>query len=218
MINDVLHKIEWQIQSATTVLLKDLEIHYNYIETSAGGALSTSTNREDILNKTSVVRVINSDDNCLWYALTNLIYSNHPKIKEIRVGRKIRTDLAKELCERCGFEWGKKVSLENIPTIEDILEVNIPVFDIDNLPVLNTTTNIYNSLMYKNTSNRDNTKYWLLFDNGHFHTITNVKRFLATKYFCPTCCHCFEKEKAFETHKCADCEMGQSYSKKKKNK
>ena len=62
MLNDVLHKIEWQIQSATTVLLKYLEIHYNYIEIPAGGAFTTSTNREDILNKTSVVRVINSDD------------------------------------------------------------------------------------------------------------------------------------------------------------
>ncbi len=149
MLNDVLHKIEWQIQSATTVLLKDLEIYFNYIEIPTGGAYTTSTAREDILNKSSVVKVVNNDDNCFWYALTNLIYSNHARVKEIRMGRKIRTNLAKELCEKCGFEWDKQISIEDIPIIEGILEINISVLDIDNLPVLNSTTNIYNSLMYK---------------------------------------------------------------------
>ncbi len=95
MINDVLHKIEWQIQSATTVLLKDLEISFNYIEIPTGGAYTTSTAREDILNKYSVVKVVNNDDNCFWYALTNLIFSNHARVKEIRRGRKIRTDISK---------------------------------------------------------------------------------------------------------------------------
>ncbi len=80
--------------------------------------------------------------------------------------------------------------------------------------MLNTTTNIYNSLMYKNTTKIFNTRYWLLFDNNHYHSITNIKGFLATKYFCHTCCHCFEKENTFKKHNCADCEMGQNYSKK----
>ncbi len=216
MLNDVLHKIEWQIQSATTVLLQDLEIYFNYIEIPTGGAYTTSTAREDILNKSSVVKVVNNDDNCFWYALTNLIFSNHARVKEIRRGRKIRTDLSKELCEKCGFEWNKQISLADIPTIENILKINISVLDIENLPVLNTTTNIYNSLMYKNTTKIFNTRYWLLFDNDHYHSITNIKGFMAAKYFCHTCCHCFEKENSFKKHDCADCEMGQNYSKKKK--
>ena len=51
LLNDLLHKIERQIQSATKVLLKDLSINFNFIEIPSGGAFNTSTEINDILNK-----------------------------------------------------------------------------------------------------------------------------------------------------------------------
>ena len=61
---------------------------------------------------------------------------------------------------------------------------------------------IYNSLMYKNSTTRTgrtlNTcnQYWLLHDNNHYHSINNIKAFLAVDYFCPHCLQGFTNKKS----------------------
>jgi hypothetical protein len=93
------------------------------------------------------------------------------------MGRNIREKLAVELCERCGMEWNKPVSFDEIPSIEKLLNCNIMVLDIESIPILGTTSSIYNSLMYKNGHVKSSTQYWLLHDQDHYHSINNIKGF-----------------------------------------
>ena len=148
------------LQSSHEALLKDFQITFSFIEIPHGsGSATTSRERLSILNKQSVNRVVNDDNNCFWYALVMLVYANHGQIKQIKMGRKIRTTLAMELCSHCEMEWNKPVSFDEIPMVEEMLNANIMVVDIKQIPVLNTTARIYNSRMYKNCSVKSPTKY-----------------------------------------------------------
>ena len=145
---------------------------------------------------------------CFWYALVNMIYNKHPQIKQIKMGRKIRNTLSMELCANCNMEWNKPVSFDDLPNVEKILQCNILVLDIENLPVVNATSCIYNSLMYKNSHVKSSTQYWLPHDQEHYHSINNVIGFLAVDYFSPHCLQGFHHKKAFDQHKCTDNEEG----------
>ena len=72
-------QIEKVIQSAATVKLKDMEITFNFFMVPVGGKSNSTQNRdrESILNKTSVARIDNDDNNCFWYALAYLMNPNH---------------------------------------------------------------------------------------------------------------------------------------------
>ena len=78
--------------------------------------------------------------------------------------------------------------------MENKIECPIMIFDMENIPILNTTPNIYNTLMHKNTNVKSNKQCWLLHDTDHYHAINNITGFLAVKYFCPHCLHGFEKK------------------------
>ena len=90
------------------------------------------------------------------------------------MGRLIRKHLAIELCSHCEMEWDKPVAFGDIEKVERALQVNIMIFDIDNIPMLKTTSSIYNSLMYKNSEVKTPTQYYLLYDNDHYHSINNI--------------------------------------------
>ena len=204
------------LQSDHEVLLKDFQITFNFIEIPDGGASTASRDKLSILNKTSVNRVVNDDNNCFWYALVMLIYAKHPQIKQIKMGRKIRTTLAMDLCDNCELEWNKPVSFDEIPIVESKLQCNIMILDIDNIPILKTTSNIYNTLMYKNSNIKTCNQFWLLHDTDHYHSINNIKGFLAIEYFCPHCLQGFHHKKAYDNHVCEECEDGIFNNKKKK--
>ena len=93
------------LQSDHEVLLKDFRITFNFIEIPSGSGhyATASRDRLSILNKKSVNRVVNDDNNCFWYALVMLVYHNHAQIKNIKMGRNVRTKLAMELCSHCGL-------------------------------------------------------------------------------------------------------------------
>eukprot|EP00973_Karenia_brevis_P073683 10240597-Karenia_brevis.AAC.1 len=208
MLFQVANRATELLQSDHEVLLKDFEITFNFIEIPNGGASSVSRDRLSILNKASVNRVVNDDNNCFWYALVMLIHRKHPQIKNIKMGRKIRTTLAMELCAQCGLEWDNPVSFDEIPVVEGKLQCNIIVLDMENIPVLNTTSNIYNTLMYKNNDIKGSSQYWLLHDSDHYHSINNIKGFLAVDYFCHCCLQGFHHKKAYEEHVCLECDEG----------
>ena len=57
------------LQSDHEVLLKDFQITFNFIEIPEGGSATVSRDKLSILNKTSVNKVTNNDNNCfgmLW--------------------------------------------------------------------------------------------------------------------------------------------------------
>ena len=168
---DLRDRIYHVIQSDRKNIYKSLKFIYHFMTIPKGGASTAARDRLSILNKTSVNCVTNDDNNCFWYALVMLVYSKHSEIKRIKQGRKIRTTLAMELCSHCEFEWNKQVSFDEIYKVEEALQINIMIFDIDNIPMLRTTSCIYNSLMYKNNSVKTATQYYMLYDNDHYHSI-----------------------------------------------
>ena len=195
MLGDVVNKARDLLQSDHEVRLKDFNVSFQFLKVPAGGAWSVSRERSDILKKTSVNTVKNNDNNCFWYALTMQVHSTHKDIKCIKMGRKIRATLAKELCTQCGFEWDKVVSFEDIHTVELKLQVRILILDMGQIPILHKTSNIYNSLMYINNNHKFTATYWLLHDMDHYHSINNIKGFLAIEYFCYECLHGFHIKK-----------------------
>ena len=82
-----------------------------------------------------------------------------------------------ELCEHCGCEWNKPVSFDEIPKIEKKINGQILILDMEQIPVLQTTSSIYNSLMYKNDEVKSDKQFWLLHDFDHYHAINNIKKF-----------------------------------------
>ena len=124
-----------------------------------------------------------------------------------------------ELCAHCGLEWNKPVSFDEIPKIEKMLDANILILDMETIPTLNTTSSIYNTLMYKNDEVKCSKQLWLLHDDDHYHAINNIKKFLAIEYFCSECLHGFHNKKSLDKHECcqeANCKG--SNKKQKQNK
>ncbi len=139
-----------------------------------------------------------------------LIYSKHKSYSSIRHGRPIRTTLAMELCAHCGLEWNKPVSFDEIPKIEKVIDANILILNMENIPMLNSQIGIYQTLMYKNDEVKSKQQFWLLHDSDHYHSINNIRKFLAIDHFCTECLHGFHHRKAFEKHVCCaeDCSKG----------
>ncbi len=224
MLVQVVSRATDLLQSDHEVLLTNFQITFNFIDipTGVAGDATTSRERLSLLNKTSVNRVVNDDNNCFWYALVMLVHHKHSQIKLIKMGRNIRTKLAKELCDECGLEWDKTVAFDDIQIVEEKLQCNILVLDIEQIPIFRTTSNIYNSLMYKNSSCRhggqfkSTDQFWLLHDNDHYHSINNIKAFLAVDYFCHTCLQGFTHKKAFDSHQCEECDEEINTRQKKK--
>jgi len=109
MYSHLRERIYAVIQSGQVINLSTLAFTFHFITIPSGGASSTSREKQSLLNKTSVNLVVNDDNNCFWHALVMLVYANHAQIKTIKMGRKIRTTLAKELCDHCQMEWDKRV-------------------------------------------------------------------------------------------------------------
>lgn len=99
------------------------------------------------------------------------------------------------------MKWDEVVNFLQIPLIEEALDCNIYIIDMDNIPILGSKIDVWNMLMYK-AENRGKEHYWLLFDNSHYHAITNIKGFLSVEYFCNTCFQCFWRKAQFDSHDC----------------
>ena len=113
-----------------------------------------------------------------------------------------------ELCAHCGLEWNKAVTFNEIPKIEKAIDANILILDMVKIPMLNSTIGIYETLMYKNDEVKSDTQFWLLHDDDHYHSINNIKGFLAIEYFCSKCLHGFHNKKSFEKHECCQEDEG----------
>ena len=143
-------QIEKTIQSEETYKLRDMELKFNFFLFPAGGKSNStqSRDRESILNKTSVARIENNDNNCFWYALSRVFYKGNSSLKDNR-NIKIREKFAKELCNKCKLPWDKEVSFLEIPLVEETSDANIYILDLNNLPILGSKIDVWNTLMYR---------------------------------------------------------------------
>ena len=82
MLIELISKTEMLLQSNNEVSLKNFQCKFGFLIMPAGGAYTVNRDRESILGNKSVNKVINTDNNCFWHALTNLIHGSHAKKKK----------------------------------------------------------------------------------------------------------------------------------------
>jgi len=201
-VNEFIEKISVKIQSDEEVLMSSLVFEYSFILLPSGRAATTSRKRDDILNKKSVLQIINNDNNCFWYGLICLLNPTNRSIRDKR-NTQARIKPAMELCKKCKLNWNEPISFLHLPLIEEKLDCNIYVIDLNNIPFLDSNINIWNNLMYK-SENKNKNQYYFLYDNieEHYDCIINIKGFLATDYYCNNCLRCFQHKNAFDKHEC----------------
>ena len=175
---------------------------YNFIKIPSGGARTTERDTNSILNKKSVLRIINDDNNCFWYALACLMNPENTALKDSR-NKLARAKVASKICQKCKLQFDEKVSFNAIPFVEKTYNCNINILNLNDIPVLGASIDLMNCLMYK-SENRGNNHYFLLYDDihGHYDCITDIKAFLACKGFCFKCYRSFYKSEALTTHDC----------------
>lgn len=171
-LHDSYDKIKKYVQDYYFV---KLEVDFKFIKlvSGAGTKATESRDRESIYNKHSVLTIKNDDQSCFWHCLAVHLSKDHKKYKEIKIGRNIRTEIAKELCSKCNMTWDEPVSIDEFPDVEEHLKCNIYVLDVENLPMLRTTLNIYDVLVYKSEYNADLPQCWLMLDDNHYNVINN---------------------------------------------
>ena len=94
-----------------------------------------------------MVRITNDDNACFWHSLAVLMNKEHAEYGNIKRGGCIRTELAKELCDKCGMDWNEPVSVASFEEIEQILKCNLFLINAASIPVLKTTVKLLHSLM-----------------------------------------------------------------------
>ena len=205
----ILDRIEQFIVSSQLQNLKDLSLMLKCYPSVSGGANSESFN-EAIYSKRSIIKMTNDGNECLWWCLTILLNQNsamYKKLIDLRYPRTLN-NMAKQLCESCGYDYSKKVDIEDLPDIINKIcqasnkpDFNIAVLDIEHLPAFSSTIDIKPSIMYQ-TDFKSDEYHYLLFDNNHFSPILDIKKFLNVRSFCYKCQTAFVNTQSFTEHEC----------------
>ena len=197
---DYVNRIKHAVQSDEIVSIQKFE--YNFVVIPSGGGRTTSRDEESTMKKKSVLSITNNDKNCFWYAMACLL---HPKNRQIRDARNTnaRIEVASQICSKAKLDRNKPVPLHFICLVEEAFNININVIDKYNIPMLGSNVNIFNLLMYK-SDNRHREHYFLLYDNinEHYDCITDIKKFLAVRFFCFNCFKGFTHRNDYEKHEC----------------
>ena len=161
---------------------------------SAGRGI-ISNDKSLIYKKKSILRIKNTDDLCLGRCIVCEIAQreNNPKIKQIREGRKIQTELTHKLYEDYGIE--KRIAdLDIIKDFENALDCCITIID----------GNQFNNVIYPDINSNDyipkDFNIYLYKNNNHFDLINSNKiaGFFGKSYFCNKC----KKTHTSDKHKC----------------
>lgn len=162
----------------------------------AGGTQLKIKTKKDFKAKKSVTIINNKDDLCFGRCLVIAIAQRNkdPKLKQIKMGRKIQDELTHELYDSYGME--KTVSsLPSIKLWEKYLNCSITIVDSDQ----------FNNVTYPVVKADDyevkDFNIYLLKDGNHFHYINNktVAGFFAKDYFCHKCKRTYQNK---DKHKC----------------
>jgi len=161
---------------------------------SGDGTLKVKS-KKDFKNKKSVVLVENDDELCFGRCLVIALADrdNHPQKKQIKMGRKIQTELVNKLYE--DYNMPKETSsLNSIMEWEYHLDCSITIIDSDNF------NNITYPVIDGSYTPKDFNIY-VLKDGSHFHYINSksVAGFFCKDYFCSKCKKTY---KCKDKHKC----------------
>ena len=152
--------------------------------------------KKDWKAKKSIIMIKNEDELCLGRCLVVAcaIRDKHPKVQQIKEGRKIQTTLTHKLYEDAGIKK-EHSSLPVIQKFEEYLDCCISVIDSDN----------FNNIIYPDIKTDDyipkDFNIYLLKDGQHFHLVNNTKvaGFFCKDYFCHLCKKTY---KCKDKHKC----------------
>ena len=171
----------------------------------SGGRGTTINNKRDMFSKKSILKINNNDDLCLGRCIVCELSDrdNHPQKKQIRMGRKIQTELTHKLYEEAGVD--KSIStLESIKQFEKHLDISITIIDGDQ----------YNNVIYPDINSEDyevkSTNIYLYKTQNHYDLINSKKiaGFFGKSNFCDKC----KKTYTTNNHKCKyKCNICSSY-------
>ena len=161
----------------------------------AGGRGKIINNKRDIYTKKSLLKINNKDDLCLGRCIVCEIekLNKHPQILQIRMGRKIQTELAHKLYEDACVE--KTIAtLESIKQFEKYLDISITIIDGDQ----------FNNVIYPDTESKEyqpkDINVYLYKTQNHYDLINSksIAGFFGKTYFCKNC----KKPHSSPKHKC----------------
>ena len=160
---------------AELVIIRDPNGGSGFVKSEKGG-------------KRSIIQIKNDDDLCLGRCLAVAIAmrDNHPKLKSIKIGRKIQTELTHALYESANIDK-ITANLDTIIAFEKYLDCSITVIDGDS----------FNNIVYPDTSSEDyepkEFNIYLYKTLNHFDLIVNnkVAGFFGKKFFCEKCKNCY---------------------------
>lgn len=95
----------------------------------------------------------------------------------IRKNSNEQTKLAKELLNRAGLPCDRKLSINDLHALEQLLDCRIVVL----------SASLGNRICYKGQGTCPPKIYLYLVDDDHFHAITSITGFFSTSYFCTHC-------------------------------
>ncbi len=198
---DLVFEIERLIQSDQYVIIQKVEYFIANIP-SGKGCGTSSREYESIMNKKSVISIINDNNNCFWYAEACLLNPTNKTIRDHR-NVKARDKVAMTICNKSKLQWDTPMRIDNIIFVEKTYNININVIEMQNLPILGGNVNIFNSLLYK-SDDRDTITHYLLYDSEkeHYNAITDIKAFLGVRCFCNKCLKGFSNKANYENHEC----------------
>ena len=164
---------------------------------SGGRGKIVSDKTKVVATKKSVLKINNDDDLCLGRCIVCELADrdNHPQKKQIRMGRKIQTELTHKLYEENGIEKCL-ATLEHIKQFEEALDISITIVDADQ----------FNNIIYPDTKSPEyipkETNVYLYKTKNHYDLITskNIKGFFAKNNWCHKCKKPFTD---INKHKCS---------------
>ena len=183
----------------------------------SGGRGLVCSDKAQVYNKKSLLRIKNTDDLCLGRCIVceQAQRDNHPKKQQIREGRKIQTELTHKLYEDAGIEKNL-ADLDTIRAFEKYLDCSITIIDGDQ----------FNNVVYPDIDSDDyevkDFNIYVYKNKNHFDLINSnrVAGFFGKTFFCSKC----KKTHTTRQHKCkykcnlcckSDCDcVGVDFSKK----
>jgi hypothetical protein len=110
-----------------SINLSSLAFQYNFAIIPKGSGHGTvDRSKNSIFNKQSVLKIVNDDNNCFWYALACLMYPENKSIRDSR-NPQARQKVAGDICKKCKLVWNQPTPLISIPFVEDAYDCNIYV-------------------------------------------------------------------------------------------
>ena len=164
-------------------------------------------------SKKSIITIKNDDELCLGRCIVvaQAIKCNHPMLKQIKMGRKIQTQLTHQLYDLYGIP--KEIAtLETIYDFEEALDCSITIIDGD----------AFNNVIHPDTDDYEPKEFniYLYKTGNHYDLINNTKvaGFFQKNYFCHSCKETYSSKNKHKCNfKCNICCMSDCDSKNIKN-